>query len=242
MGRVSGLWVVGDGRGLAGVAGTGALSRPGRWARGAPGRARARVLLRPRLPRQAHRRRAGLRVPQAMEEGALDTRHGRTRHRPHNGPLIHTILTRPTKKTHPRRCPHHLGPRHAGNPGAYLGLSGATARQVAQERAKWCSGGRASQCSAGSRAKRRQRIAHAAPPQPRAQRTGTRQYGLGRVAPRRPQSVVTRVRTSPAPKALSSPSRRSALMAPAPGPLWRTRKVWPASCVSIFDTVKPLRW
>lgn len=44
------------------------------------------------------------------------------------GPLIHTILTRPTKKTHPRRCPHHLGLRHAGNPRAYLGLSGATAR------------------------------------------------------------------------------------------------------------------
>ena len=62
---------------------------------------RGRVLLRPRLPRHARRRRAGLRVLQAMEEAhwppatdALAIVHTA-------GLLTHTILTRPTEETRP---------------------------------------------------------------------------------------------------------------------------------------------
>ena len=62
---------------------------------------RGRVLLRPRLPRHARRRRAGLRVLQAMEGAhwppatdALAIVHTA-------GLLTHTILTRPTEETRP---------------------------------------------------------------------------------------------------------------------------------------------
>ena len=107
--------------GLAGVVGTGSLSGPA-MAWGAPGQGRALPKARVRLP-DPRRGRPGIgqartryssRTERTVVErafashrqwrGALAARHGRTRRRPPTGLLIHTILTRPTKETHPRRA------------------------------------------------------------------------------------------------------------------------------------------